>query len=90
MEIEWNKRTDNERSVLGTRPPEPIIHSISIPSSSALGNLPPIVIYVIQVSPHSDENTANDLDLDDWDAIGLNVAKPPSVLRLYRVANGNS
>ena len=22
MEIEWNKRTDNERSVLGTRPPE--------------------------------------------------------------------
>ena len=42
--------------------------------------------YRLTAITFSDENTsaANDLDLDDWDAIGLNVAKPPSVLRLYR------
>jgi hypothetical protein len=30
----------------------------------------------------SDEN--GDEDFEDWDSIGLNVSKPPNLLRLYR------
>lgn len=30
----------------------------------------------------SDENSEE--DFEDWDSIGLNVSKPPNLLRLYR------
>jgi hypothetical protein len=31
---------------------------------------------------NSDENSEE--DFEDWDSIGLNVSKPPNLLRLYR------
>ena len=31
---------------------------------------------------YSDENSEE--DFEDWDSIGLNVSKPPNLLRLYR------
>ena len=38
--------------------------------------------YKLTSITFSDENS--DEDFEDWDSIGLNVAKPPNLLRLYR------
>lgn len=37
---------------------------------------------LVQISLNSDENLEE--DFEDWDSIGLNVAKPPNLLRLFR------
>ncbi len=42
--------------------------------------------YKLTAITFSDENA--DEDFEDWDSIGLNVAKPPSLLRLYRLSGG--